>query len=135
MAFLFCMLPPALAAADVSGAWTGAAGSPIYLILKQEGNQVSGSGGPSAAEQMIRFENGKLEGDRLTFRAGPFQFDLKVDGDRMTGEARSEGGGTSKAFLRRAATGRRPAGAPLPAFEVTSVKPAPPPPVAASIPA
>ena len=127
---LLCLVPAALAATDLSGAWTGAAGSPIYLILKQDGNHVSGSGGPSAAEQILRFDDGTLAGDRLTFRAGPFQFDLKVEADRMTGEVRSEGGGPAKAFLRRANPGgKRPAGTPLPAFEVASVKPAPPPPL------
>src|SRR5262249_54581187 len=93
---LLCALPICLSAADVSGAWTGAAGSPMYFVLKQEGNRVSGTGGPSAADQFVKFDNGKIEGDRLTFRGGPFSFDLKVEDDRLTGEVKSEGGGTVK---------------------------------------
>jgi uncharacterized protein (TIGR03435 family) len=121
------VLPAALAAADVSGAWTGSVGGPIYIILKQDGTSLSGSGGNSPTEQIATFKDGRVEGDRLIFRVGPFQFDLQVQGDRITGEAKS-GDQTTKVFLRRVdSLPKRAADAPLPAFEVASVKPAPPP--------
>lgn len=127
---LLCLtgcLPCLLSAADVSGAWTGAIGGPIYLILKQDGNKLSGSAGPTAAEQMATFENGRIEGDHIVLRAGPFQLDVTVDGDRITGEARN-GEQSQKVFLRRVSSiPKRPNGAPLPSFDVASVKPAPPP--------
>src|SRR5713101_2240051 len=63
---------------DVSGKWSGTlefknssgetgSGS-AYMILKQEGNKISGSGGPNEGEQHPLRE-GKLEGNRLTFEA------------------------------------------------------------------
>ena len=36
---LFSVLPVTLAAADISGAWTGSAGSPMYFVLKQDGDR------------------------------------------------------------------------------------------------
>jgi uncharacterized protein (TIGR03435 family) len=121
------LLPATLAAADVSGAWTGTIGGPIYLVLKQEGTQLSGSGGGTAEEQIATFKDGRVDGDHLTFRVGPYQFDVNVQGDRITGEARN-GAESAKVFLRRVdSLPKRAAGAPLPAFEVASVKPAPPP--------
>jgi len=126
---LLCLglLPCVLNAADVSGAWTGAIGGPIYLILKQEGSKLSGSAGPNAAEQMATFDNGKIDGDHIVFRAGPFQLDVTVEGDRIIGEARN-GEQSQKVFLRRVSSiPKRPDGAPMPAFEVASVKPAPAP--------
>jgi hypothetical protein len=99
--FVFGLLLSAipLSAADVSGKWSGTlefksdAGEtksgPALLILKQEGNKVTGSGGPNESEQHP-IENGKIEGNRLRFEAtgghGPMYFDLKVDGDQISGE-------------------------------------------------
>jgi uncharacterized protein (TIGR03435 family) len=116
-----------LAAADVTGGWTGSTGgSPIYLILKQDGSKLSGSAGPVAAEQMAVFENGKVDGDHLTFRVGPFHLDLRLEGERLVGETIEENGPGRKVLLKRASSLKRPAGVPAPAFEVASVKPAPP---------
>jgi uncharacterized protein (TIGR03435 family) len=111
-------------AADVSGPWTGTLSGPTYLILKQEGAKLSGSGGPSVKDQYITFENGRVEGDRVIFRVGPFSLDLTLEGDKLTGEAK-DGERTIKVYFKRPV--QRPAGAPLPGFEVASVKQAPPP--------
>jgi hypothetical protein len=127
LAWLAILLPAVSAAADVSGAWTGAIGGPMYIILKQAGASLSGSGGTSATEQIATFKDGRVEGDRLTFRVGPYQLDLQVEGDRITGEAKN-GDAMTKVFLRRVdSLPKRSADTPLPAFEVASVKPAPPP--------
>jgi uncharacterized protein (TIGR03435 family) len=113
--------------ADVTGGWTGTAGGPLYIILKQDGTRLSGSAGPMAAEQMATFENGKIEGDHITFRVGPFQMDLRLEGDRLVGQTVEAEGPGRKVVLKRASSLKRPAGAPAPAFEVATVKPAPPP--------
>jgi uncharacterized protein (TIGR03435 family) len=110
----------AIAATDVSGKWASA---PIYLILKQEGGRLSGSAGPSEKEQILTFDNGIVEGDRVNFKVGTFQFSLQVNGDEMKGEMRN-GPEPTTVFLKRVterpASGRR-------TFEVASVKRSPPP--------
>ncbi len=95
----------ALAATDVSGRWASA---PVYLILKQDGNKLSGTGGPTEKQQMITFDNGTVEGDRVTFHVGSMQFNLQVNGP---------------VFLKRVTD--RPNGPRT--FEVASVKRASPP--------
>lgn len=82
-------------AADVSGNWSGTftpdgeGPQPVYLVLHQAGDQLTGSGGPSAAEQHP-IQNGKIQGDRLTFEVpagkGAFFFDLKLSGEAITGD-------------------------------------------------
>ena len=107
-------------AADVSGKWASAT---LYLILKQDGSQLSGSAGPSEKEQILTLSNGAVEGDRVTFQMGSFQIGLQVNGDEMKGEMKNAAGSTP-VFLKRVtdrpAAGRR-------TFEVASVKRSPPP--------
>jgi uncharacterized protein (TIGR03435 family) len=110
----------AFAAADVSGKWVSA---PIYLVLKLEGNKLSGSAGPTEKEQLLTFDNGAVDGDRVTFKAGSFQFSLKLNGDELKGEMRN-GADSTPVFLKRA-TDRTNAGPR--SFEVASVKRSPPP--------
>lgn len=127
---LVCLLilPALMSAADVSGAWTGTVSGPIYVILKQEGARLSGSGGPSASEQMASFQNGTVDGNHLAFRVGPFEFSLNLEGDRLTGEAKDAGGSSNKVFLRRVdSLPKRAPDAPRPSFDVASVKVAPQP--------
>jgi len=110
-------------AADVSGKWSGA---PFYFIFKQDGNKLSGSGGPSEKEQIVSFDNGVVEGDRITFQAGSLQVDLRVMGDEIRGEMKN-GADTLKVFLKR--VDAPPNGAQsTKAFDVASVKRLPPPP-------
>ena len=98
----------AFAATDVSGRWASA---PIYLILKQEGNKLSGSAGPTEKEQILTFANGAVEGDRVTFKAGSFQFSLKLNGDELQGEMRN--GPTPRRYSSNASrTSPMPAPAP-----------------------
>src|SRR5438105_2758194 len=79
-----------LAAADASGKWSGtfkpddAAGSrPVYMVLTQDGDKLTGTGGPNESEQHP-MQKGKVEGERPTFEVpdegGTFIFDLKITG-------------------------------------------------------
>ena len=54
-----CWPVPARCRTDVSGKWASA---PIYLILKQEGNKLSGSAGPTEKEQILTFEQRRGRG-------------------------------------------------------------------------
>jgi uncharacterized protein (TIGR03435 family) len=112
----------ALAATDVSGKWSGA---PFYFIFKQDGNKLSGTGGPSEKEQIVSFENGVVEGDRIAFKAGSLQVDLRVEGDEIRGEMRN-GEDTLRVILKRVEAAPNGAQTTL-AFDVASVKRLPPP--------
>src|SRR5262249_44094673 len=81
--------------ADVSGKWSGSfkpdneeGTLPLFLILKQDGASLTGSGGPAETEQHP-LQNGKVAGDRVVFEVpagkGTFYFDLKFTGDEITG--------------------------------------------------
>jgi len=83
------LLAACVMAADVSGKWSGSFTSggqgpqPMYLILKQDGNQLSGSGGPSVSEQHP-LQNGSVQGDRLTFELpGQGNVYLRFENDRL----------------------------------------------------
>jgi hypothetical protein len=118
---LVCSIAPG--ATDISGKWSGA---PFFFIFKQDGNKLSGSGKPSEKEQIVSFENGVVEGDRIAFKAGSLQVDLRVDGDEIRGEMKN-GEDTLKVVLKRVEP--IPNGVPTPAaFDVASVKRLPPPP-------
>ena len=101
---------PVLLAASVTGMWSGtlemrrADGSsrraPALVILKQDGEVVTGSAGASESSQ-TPIRNGKLEGDRLTFdvESGNQQytrFDLTVSEHAIEGniEGKAPDGGT-----------------------------------------
>jgi uncharacterized protein (TIGR03435 family) len=119
---LLCLMAcaSALAAADVSGRWASA---PVYLILKQEGNKLSGTAGPTGEQQAITCDNGTVEGDRVIFKVGAFQFNLQLNGDEMKGEMKN-GPDPTPVFLKRVTD--RSNAAPR-GFEVASVKRSPPP--------
>lgn len=100
----------ALCAIDVTGKWSGTLqmegesdSKPAYVILKQDGNKLAGSAGPSESEQHS-FEGGKVEGNRLTFDVplggqgeGSMHFDLQVEGDQITGQVKRGGEGRNEA--------------------------------------
>jgi cytochrome c oxidase cbb3-type subunit 3 len=105
MIALLLMLVLALAPApDVTGRWTGTAQVknqaggqqeiPVILVLKQEGDQVTGTGGPDDSIQ-VPLSKGKLDGDRLTLEAeadgSVFTLELKVAGEEITGSVRRRG--------------------------------------------
>jgi hypothetical protein len=83
-------------AGDLTGKWSGsfrANGAdhdvPQVFILKQDGNKLTGSGGPDKSEQ-YPIENGKVDGDRarfeLTTGEWKFVYDLKATGTKMVGD-------------------------------------------------
>ncbi len=104
-------------AADVTGKWVGnvelqePGGAtrlvPAYVSLKQDGQKVIGTGGPSETEQQP-IEDGRLEGDKLTFRYEATLVTLTVTGDRMEGELRArteDRQGSGKISLKRVSEG------------------------------
>ena len=84
-------------AGDVTGTWTGtfkvSGGDhtvPQVIVLKQDGKKLTGSAGPEPQEQ-YPIENGKVEGDHVTFELTSgewrFTYDLKWDGpEEMRGD-------------------------------------------------
>jgi hypothetical protein len=91
MLFTLCAM-----AADISGTWTGtfkvASGDrrePQLLILKQNGNNLTGSGGPDTIEQ-YPIQNGTVDGDVVTFELSSdswkFGYHLKRVGQTMSGD-------------------------------------------------
>ena len=109
-----------LGAADVTGKWSGTlkpdgeGDQPLYVVLKQDGGKLSGSGGPTSDHQ-FPFESGKVDGDRLTFEVpvaggggnGSFRFDLQLKGEELTGAVEATMGGekrSAKVSLKRAAS-------------------------------
>jgi hypothetical protein len=112
LAFVVAALSPA--GIDVSGKWSGTfepqdgtKSEPAFIILKQEGSQLSGSGGPNEDEQHP-IQNGKLEGDKLTFEIptgkGTIYFDLKASENEIKGEmkrTKADGTDSAKISLKR----------------------------------
>lgn len=83
-------------AADVSGNWTGNFSvpssdrrEPQYFIFKQDGEKLTGSGGPVAIEQ-YPIQNGKVENGVITFvlttGKWTFKYSLKIVGESMDGD-------------------------------------------------
>jgi uncharacterized protein (TIGR03435 family) len=114
-----------LLAADVSGKWSGIAGSPVWVTFHQDGEKLSGTAGQSPTDQSLAFENGRADGDHLTFTAGTFLFDLRVGNGEITGEVNMGGGEITKVVLHRLVEISGPG--PRRAFELASVKRVPMP--------
>jgi hypothetical protein len=88
-----------LAAADVTGKWSGtievkrngeAKTEPALVILKQEGAVLTGSGGPNESEQHA-MRNGKVDGNKITFEIAlggerVMQFNLTAAGEQIDGD-------------------------------------------------
>ena len=90
--------------ADVTGKWSGSfvvtvdgetRDQTAVLNLKQDGGKITGTAGPSEEEQM-KIRDGSIEGDTIQIEVEghedhpPIFLSLTVDGDRMTGEAKSQ---------------------------------------------
>jgi hypothetical protein len=85
-----------LLAADLSGRWSGSFkvdggdhNVPQVFILKQDGNKLTGSGGPDENEQ-YPIENGKITGDQIGFALTTgewhFTYNLKANGPTLSGD-------------------------------------------------
>lgn len=94
-----------LSAADLTGKWEGTAefkrsdgtpgGGDAVFNLKQSGQEVTGTAGTSA-DQQVPIQNGKLDGDKLTFEVNAgervYKLELTVTGDKMEGQLKGEDG-------------------------------------------
>jgi uncharacterized protein (TIGR03435 family) len=125
--FLLLTFFPALTllhAADVTGSWSGSYyAGPIYLILKQQGTEVTGTAGPSAAQQMLKLSSGKMSGDSLSFKVGPLEVNLHLEGDELKGKLKEPNDTAPIAFTRIEALARRaPDNSPAKPFEVATIK-------------
>jgi hypothetical protein len=104
--------------ADVAGRWTGKAEAvmadgekrvvPLLFVFKEEGGQITGSGGPES-EASVPLQDVKLDGDKLTFRLNTgdtlANFTCVIDGDTMSGDASADHEGrkvTAKLSLKKA---------------------------------
>jgi hypothetical protein len=94
------MIAGLVMAADVSGNYsgifrsTGSDGqtneSDVYVILKQNGTEITGSGGPDLSRQ-FPITKGKIAGTKITGEAvnpdGPvYKLNLTVNGEKIAGE-------------------------------------------------
>jgi hypothetical protein len=90
-------LAVAASAADISGKWSGSFtpengdGGSAYLILKQSGTKLTGSGGPDATEQWPGLQ-GTVSGNKVSFQVKSttdgtlYKCDLVLDGDHLKGD-------------------------------------------------
>src|SRR5262245_66669005 len=102
-----------LVAADVTGTWRGTLtpegrdAGPALLILKQEGNAVTGTVGPDENERH-QITKGKVENDTVAFEVetpgGVMKFALKQNGGELVGDVTRERDGqqqTAKLAVKR----------------------------------
>jgi hypothetical protein len=100
-------------AADVNGKWSGSFSvtrpdgevkdDTAFLVLKQNGSELTGTVGPREEEQ-FPIQKGKIEGDKITIEAAAngsvIKFDLVLAGDHIKGDANgTHDGETMKAKL------------------------------------
>lgn len=91
-------------AADATGNWTGTltvtttggpGPTPAFLVLKQDGDKLTGTAGGSK-DRMREIEKGKVEGGSITFEisveGGVMKFDLKLAGDEIKGNVNGDRG-------------------------------------------
>jgi TonB family protein len=100
--FLLFPLAAALAAAEVSGSWSGTItlasdpAIPIYMTLHQQGQEISGAVAFGSDTRMAPIEKGQLRDDRLSFHAADnlrhdVAFQFTVGDGCLSGEAVTEG--------------------------------------------
>ena len=100
----FVALVAALHAADITGTWSGpmkmtkdgeTKDDSAYLVLKQSGNEVSGTIGPNA-EQRLTITKGTIDGSKIYIEAvvqGENRMVLKLtlDGEKLVGDLSTQG--------------------------------------------
>ena len=82
-------------AADVTGKWTGSmvlntgGSDPANAQLKQNGNVVTGTMGPSD-EKQFPLTSGRIDGDQVTIEARPgpsvLRLTMRLEGTKLSGE-------------------------------------------------
>ena len=98
------VLSATMLAGDITGTWSGpmemkkgdeTKTDSAYLVLKQSGNEVTGTVGPNE-EKRLPITKGTAEGDNIYLEAvvegeNKMVFRLKIDGDKLIGELKAEG--------------------------------------------
>jgi hypothetical protein len=97
--FALLLSLPVHAAEDLSGTWAGAfiitldgetQPDVVHMVLKHEGAVITGTAGPSI-EQQWKIIDGKVEGDKVTFRVeaeiGFVQFAMELVEGHLKGQA------------------------------------------------
>jgi len=97
--------------ADVSGNWTGGLAldtgnhTAAYVHLKQDGNSITGTQGPSADNQ-FPITKGAIEGEQVTIEARPgpavLRLTMKLEGDRLVGDVFEDGHKIGTVSLQKA---------------------------------
>jgi hypothetical protein len=88
-----------LSGADLSGKWSGTVDLkedgetrtiPVIMVLKHEGNKLTGTAGPEEEQHPI--QNGNVDGDNVTMEVDSgeaiYYLELKVDGDAISGKVK-----------------------------------------------
>jgi hypothetical protein len=93
-------LAPAFGA-DFTGKWSGdgtmnGESHPLYFVLTQQGDTLTGTGGPDSSEQHD-FKSGKVDGKKIIIdipvgEKGTLHFELEAEGDQMKGTVGFVGG-------------------------------------------
>ena len=106
--FLFCAL--VYGATSLTGKWSGGfettnadgetKADTAYMDLTDHEGTVTGTAGPNAEKQWL-VQNGKLDGQKLTFEVhtedgGVLKFDLTFDGESIHGACEGTGSGGEK---------------------------------------
>jgi hypothetical protein len=98
LAFMGPTTPPGVAQvpAGISGTWkaTSSFGNgerqnqiDLVMVLHQNGNEITGSLGPSADRQIMTISNGKIEGNAVSFDLGNGQAKVSVQFQLQNGKA------------------------------------------------
>ena len=100
-----------LAFANVTGTWTGTLApegrdsGPAHLVLKQDGDTVTGTAGATEQGERLTIRNGIAKDGVVTFEVETpgghlMKFDLREQGDELTGTVtRERDGETARATL------------------------------------
>ena len=108
IALLAVFTPIALADTNITGKWSGSFNitgpdgrtqdDTAYLVLRQNGSEVTGTVGPNE-DQQFPIVKGKIESGKITLEAdregNSVKFDLVLADDRITGEANMSADGAS----------------------------------------
>ena len=97
--FSLFLLAASAFGADVTGTWTGTAlangeSHPLHLMLKQQGETITGSGGPDESKQ-YPMQKGTVKGDKVAFdivlEEGLLHFEFTAGAEEMTGTVQHTG--------------------------------------------
>jgi hypothetical protein len=92
---LFLLLASGAWGADVTGKWTGSLDlntgnhGAAYVQLKQQGDTITGTQGPSEDRQ-FPITSGRIDGGQVTIEARPgaavLRLTMKLEGNKLTGD-------------------------------------------------